>query len=191
MPTAPSASYTEGDLKLTGDIPLDGGPDFAVAVGHGASTGLRGEIELAYRPSSWDKYENLNLTFEGDSIASGDLEIGGDLETISLMANGIVAFNASWGLRPYLGAGLGFAQHDATEDAFTLTVAGNTHEFASSSSDDTVIAWQVMLGLTYPVSHSAEARFGYRYFATSEADFDGIKADYGSHNLELEMLCRL
>ncbi len=191
LPTESSTSYTEGDLKLTGDIPLDSGPGFALAVGHGTSNGLRGEIELAYRSSSWDKYENLDLTFDGDSIASGDLEIGGDLKTLSLMANGIVAFDASWGLRPYLGAGLGFAQHDVTTDAFTLTVDGNTHEFASSSSDDTVFAWQVMFGLTYPVSDSAEARFGYRYFATGEADFDGTKADYGSHNLEIGLLFRL
>ena len=106
------------------------------------------------------------------------------------MANGIVAFDASWGLRPYLGAGLGFAQHDVTADAFALTVNGDTHELASSFSDDTVFAWQVMLGLTYPVSDSAEARFGYRYFATGEADFDETKADYSSHNLEISLLFR-
>lgn len=72
-----------------------------------------------------------------------------------------------------------------------MTVDGNTQEVASSSSDDTVVAWQVMLGLTYPVSDNAEARFGYRYFATGEADLDGTKADYGSHNLEIGLLFRL
>ena len=112
----------------------------------------------------------------------GALAIGSDQPPLVL--------DASWGLRPYLGAGLGFPQHDVTEDAFTLTVNGDTHEFASSSSDDTVFAYQVMLGLSYPLSDSAEARFGYRYFATSEADFDRIKVDYGSHNLEFGILFR-
>ena len=40
------------------------------------------------------------------------------------------------------------------------------------------------------MSDSAEARFGYRYFATGEADFDGTKADYSSHNLEIGLLFR-
>lgn len=190
LPSDSSASYTEGDWTLEGDVPLDSGPGFVAALGYDAGGGLRGEIELGYRSSSWDKYENLNLTYQGDSVLSGDAEIGGDLTTLSLMVNGIMMFDADWGVKPYVGVGFGFAQHDASTDATTLTDGTNTLEVASSSSDDTVFAYQMMLGVTYPLSKQAEARIGYRYFATGEADLDGTKADYNSHNVEAGLLFR-
>ena len=190
LPTDSDTSYSEGDFKLTGTIPLDSGPGFTAAIGYGAPDGLRGEIEIGYRSSSWDELSNLNLSYQGGSVASDDLSIGGDLTTISLMANGIMVFDASWGVKPYVGAGVGFAQHDASTDAFTLTNNGDSYPIESSSSDDTVFAYQLMLGVAYPLSEKAEARFGYRYFATGEADLDGTKADYASHNIDVGILFR-
>ena len=35
-----------------------------------------------------------------------------------------------------------------------------------------------------------EARVGYRYFATADADFDGLEASYGTHNIEAGILIR-
>ena len=48
LPSDLDASYTEGNLELAGTVPLDGGPGFTAAVGYGAASGLRGEIELGY-----------------------------------------------------------------------------------------------------------------------------------------------
>ena len=106
------------------------------------------------------------------------------------MANGIMVFDDSWGFKPYVGAGIGFTQHDASRDEYRVTVNGTTLTVESSSADDTVIAYQAMLGVAYPLSEKAEARFGYRYFATGEADLDGTKADYASHNIEAGILFR-
>jgi len=53
-----------------------------------------------------------------------------------------------------------------------------------------VFAYQVMAGVEYPFSEAMAAKIGYRYFATSQADFDGLKASYGTHNFEAGILFR-
>ena len=190
LPYDSDGSYEEGDFRLTGTVPLDGGPSFVAAVGYEMKSGLRGEIELGYRSTSWDKYEDLDLTFQGGSIASGDLEIGGDLDTISLMANGIMVLDGFWGVRPYIGLGIGFAQHEAEEEAFAITIGDAVYAFEATSEDDTVLAYQAMLGIAYPFSEKVEARLGYRYFGTEDPDFDGAEYEYGSHSVEVGILFR-
>ena len=177
MPMEASPSYAEAGVEITAKVPLDSGPAFVAAVGYETSGPLRGELELGYRSSSWDKFKGLS--------GSSDVDIPGDLTTTSLMANGILSFGEAWRFKPYVGAGLGFARHSASIDAATPTVGSETLGVEGSSDDDTVFAHQLMLGVAYPLSDAAEVRLGYRYFGTGEGDFDGIKMDYGSHNLEV------
>ncbi|MCY4593149.1 MAG: porin family protein [Alphaproteobacteria bacterium] len=192
LPSESNASDELDDWKLTGKVPLENGPGFVAAIGYETRSGLRAEIEIGYRTSSWDKFEDLHLTYDGEEVLSDDLEAEaeGDLTTMSMMANGIYAFDASWSVRPYIGVGVGFAKHEVSVDDLIVTVDGAEYEFEDDSSDDTVFAYQVMVGFAYPFSEQAEARLGYRYFATGEADFDGTEADYGSHNVEAGILFR-
>lgn len=194
LPDDSEMSETEDDWAATATLPLDSGPGFTAAIGYGASNGLRAELEFGYRSSSWNKWENLGLTVDGEPLDTSDLEVKavkGELKTLSLMANGLMVFEASLGLKPYVGAGIGFAQHDASSDGLVLTHnRTDEYKFEGFSEDDVVIAYQAMVGVTYPISEKSEARIGYRYFATGEADFDGTKADYGSHNVEAGILFR-
>ena len=190
MPTDSDLSYTQGDLELTAAVPLDAGPGFTAAIGYGTPHGLRAELEFGYRSSSWSKYEDLKATYHGETYDLDDEDSDGDVTTLSLMVNGIMVFDTSSGLRPYVGAGIGFAQHEVSGDEAEATVLGTTYVLESFSEDDTVLAYQAMVGVTYPISATAEARLGYRYFATGEAEFDDFKADYGSHSVELGILFR-
>ena len=141
--------------SVSGDVDMDAGFGLLAAMGYGADIGLRGEIELGYRGSDFDKLNGR--AFEGD------------VRTWSLMANGIYAFEAGT-VRPYFGIGLGLARHKVSS--------------SRASDSDTVFAYQGMAGVAYPLSETLELRGGYRYFATADADFDGLDASYGSHNFE-------
>ena len=193
LPYDSETSYSEGDTTLSGTIPLDNGPGFTAAIGYGASNGLRAEIEFGYRSSTWSSFEDLRFTQDGNEEDVAGLEINaikGEMKTLSLMANAIMAFGTSWGMKPYIGAGVGFAQHDLSTDEFVFSYYGEHFKEEGDTVDDTVVAYQAMLGVTYPMSEKSEVRLGYRYFATDEADFDGGETDYGSHNVEVGVLFR-
>ena len=196
-----------GGDSLRGDLKMDAGFGILVALGYGPEVGLRGEVEFGFRKTDIDKLDGASVEFEGISISLDDAEkrqgvdildlsVGGDVSTLSLMLNGIYAFEASR-LRPYFGVGIGLARHDATlrnaNFEYVGTVPDLPNEISASSrdsDDDIVLAYQAMAGIAYPVSETMEARIGYRYFATADADFDGTEASYGTHNLEAGILVR-
>ncbi len=191
VPTDSTVSTTVDNLKIESDLKMDSGMGFAAAVGYGATVGLRGEIELSYRSADWDRFSGLKLSSGGQSVSfDGTLPVEGSTTATGLMANGYVTLEAWEQFCPYFGAGIGMAQIDATFDEQTYTVDGTDYTFAKASSDDTVVAYQIMLGVGYPLGDSAEARLGYRYFGTGEAEFEGIKAGLSSHNVEAGLLFR-
>ena len=164
-----SSLALDGDQgpTINGDLELDSGLGFSIAMGAGDDVGLRGELELGYRKADWDE---IDFDVEREDLLSGDIE--GDFATFSVMANGVYAVEASDRMRPYFGIGLGLARHTADgigED---------------DSTHDTVFAWQGMLGVGFPLSENTEARVGYRYFVTADGDFDGDEASYDSHSME-------
>ena len=183
-PAAPSREMlnrVEADLDM----------GFAAAIGYGAPVGLRGEVKLSYRSADWDRFSGLKLSSGGQSVSfDGTLPVEGRTTATSLMANGYVTFEAWEQFRPYFGGGIGMAQIDAPLDEQTYTVDGTDYTVARASSDDTVAAYQMMLGVAYPLGDTAEARLGYRYFGTGEAEFDGVKAGLSSHNVEAGLLFR-
>ena len=190
IPTDSDVSETIEGITVSSSLKMDGGIGLLVAIGYGADVGLRGEVELGYRKAGLDKFDGLTVRAEGESLSlDGELSVDGDVNTMSLMANGIVAFEA-WKLRPYIGVGIGLARHDGTFDEQTFTIGDTKYTTSKSSDDDIVIAYQGMAGVSYPMSEAAEVRLGYRYFATGDADFDGLKASYGTHNIEAGILFR-
>ena len=189
-PTDSDLSTTGGGYTLSTDLEMDSGFGLLIAFGYGADVGLRGEVELGYRKNDFDKLNGGTLRGPDTNISvSGEFPYKGDVTTLSLMANGIYAFEAGR-LRPYFGVGFGVARHDATEDAQTVTIGEESLDYPKSSEDDTVLAYQAIVGAAFPMSETMEARIGYRYFATADADFDGTEASYGTHNLEAGILIR-
>lgn len=89
------------------------------------------------------------------------------IETYSLMVNGYYDIKTDSAFTPFIGAGLGMATHE-TDD-------GN----------DTVFAYQAIGGVAYSICQMVFLDLAYRYFATSDPEFDGIDAEYDSHNISL------
>ncbi len=142
-------------------IEYDTGYGVEVAIGKKKEQ-FRVESEIGYRKADMDTIEVLG--------SQRNLSNGSELTTTSLMLNGYydIATNTAW--TPYIGAGLGFAKHQ--------------FEFEGESDDDTVFAYQLILGVAYSFNDNISLDCAYRYFGTADADFFWAgEADYGSHNI--------
>ena len=51
------------------------------------------------------------------------------------------------------------------------------------NEDDTVFAYQLAAGGSLTINKNLSVDLQYRYFATADPDFDGLEAEYNTHNL--------
>lgn len=186
-----SSSNLKGEdegATLAMDLELDAGGVGAFAVGYGDGLGLRGEVELGYRKVDVDALKNVTFGFAGTVPVPipGTFPVDGDFSTLSLMLNGMYVVEAEKVL-PYFGAGLGVARHNGTVGE----TSGDTLETERANDSDTVFAYQALVGVFIPIEGDMEARVGYRYFGSSDFDFDGVSIEYGAHHsLEVGLLIR-
>ncbi|MDG1287159.1 MAG: outer membrane beta-barrel protein [Rickettsiales bacterium] len=151
--------------------------------GYGVSLGYRPRIETG-------EWSNMRLEVEWHH-QRGDIDtVGGATSAGSVRANsGLfnVFYDAETSMpewRPYVGLGLGFADLQLK----------NTPGVAASGSEDTVFAWNAMIGLGYVPTWMpfTELTAGYRYFSTSDGEFataagSKFEMEYDSHNIEAGM----
>lgn len=127
------------------------------------------ELEYARRSNPLDQVEFL----EGKADAGGDLRV----ESLLLNTWGVYRGYRRW--MPYVGAGIGAAR--ITADA--LDVGGQP----LADDDATVFAFQLGIGVDFPLTRSLSLDLGYRFFGTARPEFtaaDGskFKTPYLSHN---------
>jgi opacity protein-like surface antigen len=146
---------------LSGEFTFDTGFGFVAAVGSSMQNGGRIEAELGYRKNDFDEVKVDGL---------GKADIDGDISSLSGMGNAYYDFSTEGSFSPYIGAGLGFANIEADLDGI-------------DSEDDTVFAYQFILGGSFASSETLSVDLQYRYFATDDPDFDGLDAEYSTHNL--------
>jgi len=95
---------------------------------------------------------------------------------VSFMANGYFDVPTNSPLRPYIGAGLGFAVAGVEEEVGGL----------NSTDSDMVGAFQFMAGLGFDFSPKATFTFGYRYFTTTDPNFltafGPLETEFTSHD---------
>ncbi|MFH0729075.1 MAG: acyloxyacyl hydrolase [Pseudomonadota bacterium] len=97
---------------------------------------------------------------------AGYAKIEGDTSIHNFMFNAIAKFPGGK-IHPYIGTGLGFSYMDAS-----VSTTSTAH---SASNDDTVFAWQILVGIDLELTNNLSMDIGYRYFATeseSESDYD-------------------
>jgi len=151
-------------------------PGFAVngAVGKEFGNGFRAEGELGYRQLSLD-----HVTSYGGGLGSGGA--GGDAEAFSVMGNGYYDFDTGGPIKPYIGAGLGFAQVSLSN----ATVNGRS----LVDDEDLVFAYQAMAGVGYQVNPKGTLFLGYRYFAVDDPSFNSaigpVQSEMATHNVEV------
>jgi opacity protein-like surface antigen len=105
-----------------------------------------------------------------------DVDLTGDVTSLSLLMNGYYGFVNNSAFTPYLSAGLGFAKVEVND--FNVPGSG----LPDSNDDDTVFAYQVGVGVGCAVNEKVTIDVKYRYFATSDPEFDTTEAEFASHN---------
>lgn len=155
---------TDSDLSdsgVTGKMSYDTGSAFSAALGLRTGTG-RIEAEVGYKKADLKK-----LTIDG--FGSGTVD--GETTVLSVMGNGYIDFGNTPTVKPYVMGGIGGAK---------LTIKSVDMD---ADEDDTVFAYQLGIGCGIALSEAATFDIGYRYMGTSDADFNGTTATYGSHNI--------
>ncbi len=149
----------------SGDIDFDIDWVGAVAIGYGYGNGLRMEGELYHRRSEVDDLSGTAL--------SGKATVNG------FMFNVLYDFDVSRRFIPYIGLGAGLA----TVHFDDVSPIGGS----SIDDEDTVFAWQGILGVAIPLSDRLDLTADYRYFNAGDVDLQtnaggSIDSEYASHS---------
>jgi opacity protein-like surface antigen len=143
-----------------GKLSFDRGLAINVAVGNALSERLRAEVEFGYKTNEANEIEHSNG--EKSSIDS-------DMLTLSLMANCFYDFMPSNLVSPFVGVGIGIA-----------SVEG---EIGDIDDKDNVLAYQLAAGAAFKLNDNVKFDIQYRFFGTDDPEFDGVEAEYTTHNL--------
>ncbi len=160
------ATLSEEGVPCTIDTEFDTGMVIEGAVGYDFGM-FRAEVEIGYRKNDIDEFSALG------GSASGD----GDFDALSLMANGYLDLENQTAFTPYIGAGIGSAKVSVNDMSIGGILLGD--------EDDSVFAYQFGVGVGYSATESLIIDLAYKYFATSDPDFDPVEAEYDSHNISI------
>jgi opacity protein-like surface antigen len=120
----------------------------------------------------------------------------GNISSIVGLVNGYIDLGTFWGITPYIGAGVGFAQNrlsGLTDQGYlynSLNGQGYPTGGYWQSGRKTNFAWALMAGLSYSVSANLKLEIGYRYMnlgkmgsgASHCFNGDGSNGGYSSCN---------
>lgn len=157
------------EFGVTGELTYDPGYALNLAFGYAFETGLRLEIDAAYRKSDVD-----DVKIDG----FGTFDAAADLITFTSMANLYYDFDAARmsgdprgasPVVPFLGAGIGVAIHELDFDS-------------GGSETDAVFAYQGIAGLAFSVASHWRMTLTYIYLRTSDPEFEDFETEYRSHN---------
>lgn len=158
------ASVNDSNIKGgsdSGEMSFDNGFATTGAIGQTIGSAARVEIELGYRANNINK-----VSLDGPGTAT----VKGDISTYSLLGNAFYDFATGSRFTPFIGAGIGLANIEADID-----LAGR--------EDDNVFAYQLAAGGSMAVGENLNIDLQYRYFGTADPNFNGLDAEYDSHNL--------
>lgn len=145
------------------------------AIGYKVLSGVRTELELAYRTNNADNGPPAlpNVIYPQRSVA--------------IMANAYCDFHNTTEFTPYVGAGVGPAN---VQTPRYYTPGGN----ATGKVAGWTVAYQFMMGVNYELkggTNPVEVGFGYRYFTGQdmETKLKGVNGSFSvpndSHNVEV------
>jgi len=150
-----------------GSLEYDTGTALGIAVGYDYGNDIRAEFEIEYQKNDMDKF---------NPSGSGAVTVNGDISSVAFLANGYYDFHSESDFTPFVSGGLGFASLSMNDF--------NTSGFIVDD-DQTVFAYQLSLGVAYAVNKRVDVDVKYRYFATSDADFNNATVEYATNNVTI------
>lgn len=167
--SGPKVSLTTGDTNEE----YDPGLVFSGFLGRRLDARWRVEVEAGYRKNTLDEVENK----------STGVKVGGngELDVAHLMFSLYHDFDVSWKVKPYIGAGIGYAR---------VSCENKTESYTSIDSSDEVFACQGVLGVSYDWTENLGLFFDYRYFRTgipkvSDASGRLVETECKNHSVNL------
>jgi OOP family OmpA-OmpF porin len=165
-----------GGYALVADSPLDdpatpgadlevafkGGLGLGAVLGYRFGDGARIEAEVALRSNDLEEVEAGGVA----------VPVEGTAESLAGMVSVYYDFGHGT-IRPYVGLGAGYARVEIDSD-----------DLGADNETDDVFAYQGRAGLGFLLSENVLVTIGYGYFATLDPTFDGIEAEYRTHNVE-------
>ena len=141
-----------------------------LGLGYAFQNNFRLEGELGHRFNDFD---------EDDIDTEADLSGNGETRVWSAMANLFYDFNRGGKLEPYVGIGVGAAR---------INVRGtdSINPFFFVDGEDTVFAYQGMVGFAVGLGEQWDLDVGYRYFKADGAEYDSIQFTNQSGELDYE-----
>lgn len=168
----------ETDLGTTtgpypwGDSTLEHDWSQHLGLGYAFSNGFRLEGELGHR------FNQIEPTPTIDG--------GGDIHAWSAMANLFYDFNRGGRLEPYIGVGVGAAR---------INLGAVDHQpppTYTADGEDTVLAYQGLVGFAVGLGEQWDLDIGYRYFVADSAEYDSLEnvapAETGESDYEHQAL---
>jgi OOP family OmpA-OmpF porin len=165
--TAGAAYATEGwygradaGYSVGGEIDFGGSNNYELendwsqhlGLGYAFANGFRAEGEISHRYND----------FGDDAAIPLD---DGNVHAWAAMLNGYYDFNRGGSVQPYIGVGVGGAR---------LNISADGPALGFIKDDDTVLAYQAMIGIAFDLTEQLALDVGYRYFVADEVELDGI-----------------
>ena len=138
-----------------------------LGLGYAFDNNFRLEGELAHRRNALQ-----------DNGADGQLAWG-DSNVWSAMANLFYDFNRGGALEPYIGIGVGAAR-------VGLSGSDNIPPPWFVDGEDTVLAYQGMVGFAVGLGDRWDVDVGYRYFVATDAEYDSLQNTAQTGNADYE-----
>jgi opacity protein-like surface antigen len=123
---------------------------------------VRVEGELSLRRHDNDQYE---------SVVPGNIRrpLDGSIDVLAGMVNAYYEFNAGGGFTPYIGGGVGVA-HVGIEATGPRPTAPNGPSVVMIDDQEVDAAWQLMAGVSIPITSNLAITGQYRYFEAGTVD---------------------
>ena len=164
-----------GSIDSFGDMTLTNvNTNLGVRPTMGRKTGLGFNHSIGYKFRNSFSTE-LEFSYKGGDFKPGKEStegLDGNMTTKSFLVNGLYSFNIREFYSPYIGYGVGLVSHEAE-------IKDN------GDRSDGTLAYQLKMGIDMEFSRKLSLLLGYRYFATSNPDFNGFfTAESSSHSIE-------
>ncbi len=155
--------------KLSGDAETQAGFNVGGAFGKRFTEHFRAELAVSFRSN---EVEGLSLQNEPD-------ESSGTIEMLAVMANGYIDWDLGIGVIPYVGVGIGWGSLEIEAKNKATPPTDPDNRKARVDGQDSVFAWSLMAGGSYPINEVVDMSLGYRYIATTTADINSSFANLG------------
>lgn len=177
---------TDADFKTGYAVDLSGG--------YWHDSGFRGDLSLGLRRN---KLDSLTITDDGglgDAFGVGDLDgvvvpgLDARMRAFTVMANGYYELDVGWPVRPFAGAGAGFALLDLDAAFIGQPAVGDPIEVELVNDHDWVFAYQFTAGLHYQISDRLAFNVAYQYLGADDPTFRDVlgfdfSSEYSGHNI--------